>query len=102
LTPLRSQKQKYDPIDHASGVRRVRRDIQIWIFRLLLIGLRDYSVAFDHQSKINKVNRSLELGAFPLENIKVIEHELQSLPLQVTFSKPDKKDIIDKPCTKQN
>jgi hypothetical protein len=95
--PVRSQKQKDDPVDHASGVCRERRDIKIWVLRLL-IGLRDYSIAFDCQSKIKEVNGSLGLGAFPLENTKVIKHEYQSLPLQVTFSKPDKEDIIDKLC----
>jgi len=45
LTPVRSQKRKDDPVDHASGVRRVWRNIKIWILRLL-IGLRDYFVAF--------------------------------------------------------
>ena len=97
LTPVRSEKRKDDPIDHASGVRRVWRNIQVGILRLL-IGLRDYSIAFNGQSKIKEVNCSLGLGAFPLENTKVIEHEHQSLPLQVTFSEPDKKDIVDKSC----
>ena len=48
LTPVRSQKRKDDPIDHASGVRGVRRNVKIRILRLL-IGLRDYSVAFNRQ-----------------------------------------------------
>jgi hypothetical protein len=82
-------------------MRGVRRDVEIWVLRLL-IGLCDHSIAFYRQSEIKKVNRSLELEAFPLEDAKVIEHEHQSLPLQVTFSEPDKKDFIYKPCIEQD
>jgi hypothetical protein len=59
----------------------VRRDIKIWIL-WLLIGLRDYSGAFDCQSKIKEVNSSLGLGAYVEDGDQFLTTSLLLLALQ--------------------